>query len=153
MSDANHACDDIRELMIPYLSHNTTPQETGRLVLHLAECGVCRKEMTENIKLHSKIKLAFNQMPPEIKTRAYDKITFPKKPKKEPSVTELIAGDIIIAARAPALELYSKLMHSLISSPVKRVVNYTFSHIDVLNTENTENTETIETERGNNNVK
>lgn len=129
---------EIQELMIPYLNHLTTPKETGRLVTHLAECEICRKEMKENINLHSKMKITFNQIPYEIKTRAYDKIVFPKK---EPTVTKLIVDDIIIAAHAPVLELYSKLIHSLIKSPVKRIVNYTFNQINSINTENTEGSE------------
>ncbi|MCL2774457.1 MAG: zf-HC2 domain-containing protein [Oscillospiraceae bacterium] len=128
----NDVCGEIQELMIPYLNHITTKDETGRLVTHLAECGVCRKEMTENIKLHSKIKITFSQIPPDIKIRAYDKIDFPKK---EQSIMELIADDIIIAANAPALELYSKLIYTLINSPIKRAVNYTFSRIDTITKE------------------
>jgi len=132
MNDVDNICEEVQELMIPYLNHITTQNETGKLVMHLAECGTCRKEMTENIKLHSKIKLSFNQIPPDVKIRAYDKIKFPKS---EPSVTELIAGDIITAINAPVLELYATLIHSLINSPVKRIVNYTFSRIDAINTE------------------
>jgi hypothetical protein len=129
MNDADNICDKIQDLMIPYLNHLTTQQETGRLVTHLAECGICRKEMTENIKLHSKIKLIFNQAPPDIKIRAYDKINFPKQ---EPSLTELITEDIITAVNAPVLEIYSNLIFSLINSPVKRIANYTFSQINEL---------------------
>lgn len=113
--------------MILYLNHATTQQETGGLVSHLAECAACRKEMTENIKLHSKIKLAFNQMPEDIKKRAYDKIQFPKK---EPTVTELIADDIIAAAHVPVLAIYATLARNLIRSPVNRIANYTLACIN-----------------------
>jgi len=123
----NDTCGEIQELMIPYLNNLTTWEETSKLVLHIAECKICMKEMTENIKLHSKIKLIFNQVPSDIKAHAFDKINFPKK---EPSISDLIAGDIIIAAHSPILELYPKLMRSLITSPVKRIANYTFSRIN-----------------------
>jgi len=134
MNDINdtNICGEIQELMIPYLNHLATREETGRLVLHIAECAICMKEMTENIKLHSKIKLTFNQIPSDIKTRAYDKINFPQE---KLSVTELIADDIITAVHAPILELYSKLMYSLTRNPVKRIINYTFSQINAINTE------------------
>jgi len=142
MNGIDEICAEIQELMIPYLNHAITREETGRLVLHLAECKTCRKEMPENIKLHSKIKLSFNQIPPEIKIRAYDKINFAERKQdhsQSQSITDLIVDDIMTAAHAPILELYSKLVHSLISSPVNRVMNYTFSQINEIDTENIEN--------------
>ena len=130
----NENCAEIRELMIPYLNQLTTKEETSRLVLHFAECKSCREKMPENIKLHSKIKLAFNQMPTEIKLHAYDKIDFAER-KQSQSVTELIVDDIMSAAHAPVLEIYPKLIYNLISSPVKRTINYTFSQVNAIDTE------------------
>jgi len=120
-------CEEIRGLMLPYLNHTAAKEETGLLVLHLAGCAECRAEMTENIKLHSRIKLAFNQAPEGVKRRAYDKIPFAKK---EPTVAELIAGDITAAVSVPAPAIYAALVRSLIQSPVKRVANYAFSCIN-----------------------
>jgi len=122
----NNDCEKIRERMIPYLNHITSKEETGSLVLHLAECAGCRNEMTENIKLHSRIKLAFNQAPDGVKLRAYDKIPFPKK---EVSVTELIADDIAAAVHVPVLSMYASLARSLINCP-KKITNYALSYVN-----------------------
>jgi len=133
--DKNNICAEIQELMIPYLNHYAAKEEISRLVLHLAECKECREEMTENIKLHSKIKLAFNHIPPEIKSRAYDKINFAAR-KQSQSVTDQIVDDIMTAVNAPLLELSSKLIHSLINSPVKRTISYTLSQVNAIDIEN-----------------
>ena len=125
--DIKYDCDEIQGLMLPYLNHIATKEETGRLVIHLAECADCRREMNEYIKLHSKIKLAFNRAPEGIKLRAYDKITFPKK---EPAtVTELIADDIVSAVNVPVLALCATLTHSLINCH-KRITNYALTCVN-----------------------
>jgi hypothetical protein len=123
----NDTCAGIQDLMLPYLNNLTIREETSELVMHLAECGECRKEMNECIKLHTKIKLAFNQVPPGIRTRAYDKIDFNER--KLP-LTESVTDDIIAAVHSPVLELYPKLIYSLMNSPVNKILSYTFSQIN-----------------------
>ena len=115
-------CGETRELMIPYLNHLTEPDETGRFLAHIAECADCRKELAKTFSLHRQIKEALNPIPPDVISRAYGKIDFSEKRK---SLGQQITDGIIEAVQAPLLELYPKLISSLLN-PARKIINYNY---------------------------
>ena len=118
----SNICGKTRELMIPYLNHLTDSDETGRFLTHIAECADCRKELAKTLTLRKQIKEALNPIPPDVLNRAYSRIDFSVKRK---SFAQQITDGVIEAVYAPVLELYPKLISSLLT-PMGKMINFKY---------------------------
>lgn len=67
-------CRDIRDILIDYLNARLEQEDKYKVVLHLAGCKKCREEMAFLIKLKNNQEANLKEVPPTIKSSAFDLI-------------------------------------------------------------------------------
>lgn len=86
-------CEKISDLLIDYINRRLTQNENSEIIVHLAECPSCRKEVSELIKIRNMEQSAMGDIPDDILNSAFDRI-----PEKEITLDgTLNSGSVFMA--------------------------------------------------------
>lgn len=73
-------CEEIRELLVPYLNRRLLHDENVRVVSHLAQCEACRHETALLAKLRSELASMQPTVPEETMSAAFDLLPIAPEP-------------------------------------------------------------------------
>jgi hypothetical protein len=70
----DHSCEEIDELLIPYINRNCSKEEIKKVVLHISTCKTCREEIAFLIQLKSDCKKNVRKAPEVMRAQVFSKI-------------------------------------------------------------------------------
>jgi predicted anti-sigma-YlaC factor YlaD len=68
-------CEEIQELLLPYINRELLSGENSLVIFHLAACSECRRQAAQLIKLSKEITALMSEVPNEIIKSAYAMIS------------------------------------------------------------------------------